>query len=55
MGYRVMQRIFECAICGAVPEDGELLWELCRDHWCEACCDRADDVSELIEEDSPGP
>jgi hypothetical protein len=39
MGKRTYQRILTCSICNKVPDDGEPLWEMCADFWCETCCD----------------
>lgn len=40
MGHRVTQRVFQCDVCGTTPDDGEYLWEMGREHWCEDCCDK---------------
>ena len=47
MGHRTIQRILECAICEKTPDDGEYMWEMNGEHWCEECCDREDDVEEI--------
>ena len=38
MGHRITQRIIECAICKKIPDDGEYLWEMGGEYWCEDCC-----------------
>ena len=43
MGHRTYQRILECAICGGTPDDGEPMWEMGSDFWCEQCCDKDQD------------
>ena len=45
MGHRITQRIIECTICEEIPEDGEYLWEMGREYWCEKCC-QDEDVEE---------
>lgn len=47
MGQRVTQRILECAICGNIPDDGEYLWGMGRQHWCEKCCDAGHEEEEI--------
>ncbi len=42
MGRRLTQRIYECSICGRIPEDGEYLWEMGTEYWCEECCQKSD-------------
>ena len=44
MGKRITQRIYECSLCAKIPEDGELLWNMNNETWCEECCDNADNV-----------
>ena len=39
MGHRVTQRIYTCDCCGAIPEDGEYLWEMAGEYICEKCID----------------
>ena len=38
MGQRITQIIHECSICGTIPEDGEHMWHMCGETWCEPCC-----------------
>lgn len=40
MGQRITQRIHTCDVCGQTPEDGEHLWYMNREIWCEKCCDK---------------
>ena len=47
MGHRVTQRILECGICCKTPEDGEYLWEMNGQHWCQDCCDEAEEAEEI--------
>ena len=47
MGHRVMQRVFQCDVCGKTPDDGEYLWEMCGEHWCEDCCDNDHEADEI--------
>jgi hypothetical protein len=44
MGYKITQRILECAICGAIPEDGESMWQMGSEYWCESCCEQDDEL-----------
>ena len=46
MGHRLIQRIYECTLCGKIPEDGESCWEMGSQVWCEECCDKADNEQE---------
>lgn len=43
MGHRVTQRIYECSLCEQQPEDGEYLWYMGNEIWCEECCNKADE------------
>jgi hypothetical protein len=38
MGQRTYQRILDCAVCNQTPEDGEPLWDMGGEYWCEKCC-----------------
>ncbi len=38
MGHRTTQRILVCAVCGIIPDDGEYMWEMNGEYWCEECC-----------------
>jgi len=42
MGKRVAQRIYECSLCNETPEDGEYLWHMNNEMWCEKCSDKID-------------
>ena len=46
MGQRVTQRILVCDLCGKVPDDGEHMWEMGRELWCEECCEKQENESE---------
>ena len=46
MGQRITQRILVCDICGKTPNDGEYMWEMGREVWCEECCEKQENVSE---------
>jgi|GEM_PF-2546477 len=39
MGQRTTQRILECAICKTIPANGEPMWEMYADYWCDSCCE----------------
>jgi len=43
MGFRLTQKIYECGKCGIVPEDGEFMWYMGNETWCEKCCDSEDE------------
>ena len=43
MGHRITQRIHECSQCGKIPEDGEYLWYMGDEIWCEECCDKEEE------------
>jgi len=38
MGHRTTQRILTCDVCGVTPDDGEYMWEMGSEFWCEKCC-----------------
>jgi len=42
MGRRITQTIYTCDVCGKTPEDGEYLWHMNNQVWCESCCDKID-------------
>lgn len=42
MGAIIIQRIYTCDLCGKTPEDGEKLWHMNSEVWCEACCEKSD-------------
>ena len=42
MGQRVIQTIYECSLCGKIPEDGQYLWHMANEIWCEECCEKAE-------------
>jgi len=44
MGNRITQRVFQCGICGKTPDDGEYMWEMCGEYWCEDCCENDNEV-----------
>jgi hypothetical protein len=59
MGHRIIQRILECAVCGEIPDDGQYMWEMGAEYWCEKCCicgETPDDDSEsrLLSDDDDG-
>ena len=49
MGDRIIQRIYECSLCGKIPENGEKLWHMGNEEWCEECCDREEGKSQSEE------
>ncbi len=44
MGHRVTQTILECGVCNTIPEDGQYLWEMCGEYWCEDCCEHENNL-----------
>ena len=52
MGNRITQRIYECTVCGKIPEDGEYLWHIGSEVWCKECVDEAEKIvnQESLEE-----
>jgi len=40
MGHRITQTIHVCDKCGEIPEDGEPMWYMGNEIWCEECCDK---------------
>ncbi len=53
MGHRVTQRILECDVCHTIPDDGQHLWEMCGEYWCETCCEQEENLEEEEEEELP--
>lgn len=43
MGQRITQKIYTCDKCGKIPEDGEYMWYMGNEIWCEECCEEADE------------
>lgn len=43
MGRCLYQRIYECSLCGRKPEDGEKLWEMGSEIWCDYCAERVNE------------
>ena len=46
MGQRITQRIYTCSLCNKVPEDGEYMWFMGNQIWCEKCCDEVENYRE---------
>ena len=42
MGQRIIQKIYTCDICGETPNDGEKLWHMNSEVWCEKCYKEAE-------------
>ena len=51
MGNRIIQNIYTCDLCGETPEDGEKLWHMGSEVWCNSCCDKAENEGEDEDED----
>ena len=49
MGQRITQRILECSKCGKIPEDGENLWQMGVEIWCQECCEKEEDQKEDLD------
>jgi len=43
MGHRVTQVNYVCDKCGHEAEDGENMWHMGTEIWCEKCCDGDDE------------
>lgn len=43
MGRRIVQRIYECSVCGKIPDDGENMWEMGVEVWCEDCVKKSEE------------
>ena len=48
MRHRITQRIYTCDICGETPDDGEYLWHMNNEVWCEKCCCAEDEDESII-------
>ena len=46
MGRRIIQRIYQCDLCGKTPDDGERLWHMNDEVWCEECSDKKPEKTE---------
>ena len=46
MGHRITQTIHECSQCGKTPEDGEYMWYMGSEVWCEECCNKQEEDDE---------
>jgi len=44
MGQILTQKIYECSLCNNIPEDGENLWQMGNEVWCEKCCDKEERI-----------
>ena len=51
MGQRIIQTIYTCNICGETPEDGEKLWHMGIEVWCEKCCKEVEETEEKTSND----
>ena len=52
MGYRLTQRIYSCDVCGKTPEDGEYMWHMGNEIWCEECCDGEGDSTDCWKDET---
>lgn len=46
MGKRIKQQILTCDLCNKTPDDGEYMWEMGIEVWCEECCEEQQNESE---------
>jgi len=46
MGNIIIQKIYTCDICGQTPEDGEKLWHMGSEVFCDKCCNATQDEDE---------
>ena len=46
MGKIIIQKIYTCDVCGKIPEDGEKLWHMNNEVWCEECCEDSEETEE---------
>lgn len=46
MGHRLTQRIYTCDKCGITPKEGENMWRMGTEVWCEDCCNNEDDETD---------
>ena len=42
MGQRIIQKIYVCDICGEEAKDGDKLWEMGTEIWCEKCINESE-------------
>ena len=52
MGRRIDQRIYTCSICGEDAKDGDKLWHMGTEIWCEKCCKKVEEAEEAEETDA---
>jgi len=46
MGRIIIQKIYTCDVCGRTPDNGENMWHMCSEVWCEECCDKDEQETE---------
>ena len=51
MGNIIIQKIYTCDICGQTPEDGEKLWHMGSEVFCDKCCNAIQDEDEDEDEE----
>ncbi len=51
MGNRQVQRIYECNRCGIIPEDGENMWWMGSEIWCEKCCKGEEEYQSIFKDE----
>ena len=51
MGQRITQRILECDLCNKIPKNGDNMWQMGNELWCEECCNKEDEEDREKEED----
>ncbi len=52
MGKRVTQRILECSVCEEIPENGEYMWYMGSELWCEECINKEEENEEEENEET---
>lgn len=51
MGYMFRQHIYTCDVCGVTPEDGEVMYHMGTEVWCEKCVNAPSDKDTPEEEE----
>lgn len=44
MGSKIIQQTYSCDLCDKTPDNGEALWRMGHEVWCEQCCDEQEEL-----------
>jgi len=46
--HKITQKILVCENCGCTPDNGENMWQIINDYWCDNCYND-DEITEIPE------